>query len=368
MIYVDNAATTFYKPESVITAISEYLRHPGNPGRGTNHMAMEASRIVLETRIRLAEFFDCDLRKVVFTSGVTESLNIVISGLISSEDHVITTYMEHNSVLRPLYRQHCGISICDGSLQEIKACVKKNTKAVLVNHVSNVTGEINPIREVGRFCRENHLLFILDTAQSAGLIPISMKKDQIDILCFTGHKGLLGIQGIGGICIEGDIKIPPLKVGGSGYRSFDRMHPEKYPGALEAGTLNMPGIVSLKESLDYLKKQGTETMLVHEQRLAQEFCSQIMNIPGVKIYRNPGKEYVGIVSLNIEGMDAAYVSDRLSCLYQIETRAGAHCAPLVHEHYGTESMVRFSFGIQNTMDEVAQCAAAIRAISEGGSE
>ncbi|MDD7738599.1 MAG: aminotransferase class V-fold PLP-dependent enzyme [Fusicatenibacter sp.] len=366
MIYVDNAATTFYKPDSVITAVSEYLRHPGNPGRGTNHCALEASRTVLDTRIKLAELFDCDMRKVVFTSGVTESLNTVIRGLFGPEDHVITTYMEHNSMLRPLYRQNCELSICDGSLAEIKKLVKENTKAVLINHVSNVTGEINPIREIGKFCRENQLLFLVDSAQSAGLLPISMKKDFIDVLCFTGHKGLLGIQGIGGICIEGNLKISPLKVGGTGYRSFDKAQPDKYPSALEAGTLNMPGIVSLNHSLDYLKKQGIETLLHHEQRIADEFCRQVETFPFVTVYRNPKKEHVGIVSLNIAGMDAAYVSDRLSCLYQIETRAGAHCAPLVHEYYGTESMVRFSFGVQNTMEEAAQCAEAIYRIGKEG--
>ncbi|MCI7813707.1 MAG: aminotransferase class V-fold PLP-dependent enzyme [Robinsoniella sp.] len=343
----------------------EYFDHPGNPGRGTNHMAMDASRMVLETRMKLAGFFDCEFQKVIFTSGVTESLNMVIRGLFGPEDHIITTYLEHNSVLRPLYRLNCELSISDGSLQEIKNLVRHNTKAVIMNHVSNVTGEVNPIREIGKFCREHQILFIVDAAQSAGLLPISMKKDFIDILCFTGHKGLCGMQGIGGICIDGDIQISPLKVGGSGVHSFDREHPAQYPSALEAGTLNVPGIISLNRSLDEIKERGIDQILKHEQQLAQVFCRELACLDQVTVYRNPDKEQVGIVSLNIKGMDAGYVSDELSRRYQIETRAGAHCAPLVHEHYKTQSMVRFSFGIQNTIEDVQRCFEALCRIIEG---
>ena len=364
MIYADNAATTFYRPESVIRGVSDYLRHPGNPGRGANHMAMDAARIVLDTRILLAEFFDCDFRQVVFTGGVTESLNTVIRGLFGEKDHIITTYMEHNSVLRPLYRQGCQLSVCDGSLEEIRACLKKNTKAVIMNHVSNVTGEINPITHIGRFCRENGILFILDTAQSAGLLPVSMEKDQVDILCFTGHKGLLGLQGIGGICINGEISISPLKVGGSGFRSFDREHPTGYPESLEAGTLNVPGIVSLHYSLNFLKEKGISGILEHERKLADTLLQRVSEMERVTVYRNPEKEHVGILSLNVEGMDAGKVSDSLSRRFSIETRAGAHCAPLVHEHYHTSSMVRFSFGLNNTMEDVKCCARALEQIIE----
>ena len=335
MIYVDNAAPSFYKPQAMIEAVSDYLRHPGNPDRGTNQMAMDASRMVLDTRLKLAEFFDCDFRHVIFTSGITESLNTVIQGLIRETDHVITTYMEHNSVLRPLYRIGCELSVCDGSLSEVTKAVKNNTKAVIMNHVSNVTGEINPIREIGEFCQKNGLIFIVDTAQSAGVLPISMKEDNISILCFTGHKGLLGMQGVGGICINGDFPIRPLKVGGSGFRSFDREHPSQYPSALEAGTLNVPGIISLNKSLDDIRQRGMDSILKHEQELAEEFRSRISTSDRVIVYRNPEKEHVGIVSINLKELDAGYVSDRLSYEYQIATRAGAHCAPLVHEHYQT---------------------------------
>lgn len=364
MIYADNAATTYFKPLQVIEAVSEYLKHPGNPGRGSNHAAMDAGRLVLDTRIKLAEFFGCDFRHVIFTSGITESLNTVINGLFCPGDHIITTYMEHNSVLRPLYRLGCALSICDGSAEQIENLIRPETKAVIINHVSNVTGRINDIGAVGRLCREKGLLSVVDTAQSAGVIPVSVAEDLVDIICFTGHKGLLAMQGIGGICMGEGIPIRPLKVGGSGSRSFDREHPGDYPSALEAGTLNVPGIVSLNSSLDYLQKRGMENIYEHERRLTDEFCRQLFLFENVKVYRDAGGEYAGIVSLNIDGMDAGIVSDILSRQYGIETRAGAHCAPLVHRHYGTSSMVRFSFGLNNTMEDVTDCIEALRSVME----
>ncbi|MBC8567219.1 aminotransferase class V-fold PLP-dependent enzyme [Mogibacterium sp. NSJ-24] len=362
MIYADNAATTYFKPEKTIAAVCEYLKHPGNPGRGNNHMAMDAARMVLDTRIKLADLFDCDFDHVVFTSGVTESLNTVIQGLFGPQDHIITTYMEHNSVLRPLYRLGCRLSVCGGSTEEIKKHIRSDTKAVIINHVSNVTGEINDIEGIGKFCRQNGLLSVADTAQSAGVLPVSLKESELDVICFTGHKGLLAMQGIGGICLGEDIDIRPLKVGGSGFASFDTEHPKQYPSALEAGTLNVPGIVSLNRSLDFLKECGIENILRHEQLLAEEFCRILSSFDGVKVYREKEKEYTGIVSLNVEGMDAAAVSDILSREYGIETRAGAHCAPLIHEHYGTESTVRFSFGINNRKEDIRECSEALKEI------
>ena len=364
MIYADNAATSFFKPETIIEAIGDYLKHPGNPNRGTNMISMDASRIVLDTRIKLADFFDCDYRHVIFTGGITESLNTVIQGLIEKNDHVITTYMEHNSVLRPLYRMGCEMTVCDGTLLEIEKSVKKNTKAVIMNHVSNVTGDINDIRSIGKFCREKGIIFVVDSAQSAGVLPLSMKEDAIDILCSTGHKGLLGMHGIGGLCINGDIKIKPLKVGGTGFDSFNKEHPVRYPSALEAGTLNVPGIISLNKSLDYINSKGLKEIFNHEKALGDEFYNIISKSDKITIYRNETKEHVGIVSINITGLDAGYVSDRLSYDYGIATRSGAHCAPLVHEHYNTKSMVRFSFGLNNTMDDVTECARAVFEILE----
>ncbi|MBQ0065498.1 MAG: aminotransferase class V-fold PLP-dependent enzyme, partial [Firmicutes bacterium] len=251
MIYVDNAATSYYKPECVKKGIMDYLSHPGNPGRGSHFSSLDASRIVFNTRLLIQEYFDApSFEKVIFTSGITESLNIVLQGLIHKEDHVITSYLEHNSVLRPLYKSGCELSITDGTAESIEKEIKDNTKAVVINHASNVTGEVQDIRSIGKLCRENHILFIVDSAQSAGVLPISMKEDYIDVLCFTGHKGLLGIQGIGGFCF-GDVDIPSFKVGGSGIHSFSKEHPQEYPTRLEAGTLNVPGIVSLQESIAF---------------------------------------------------------------------------------------------------------------------
>lgn len=363
MIYVDNAATTFFKPPSIIQKIHEYLMHPGNPDRGAHQSAINASRIVLETRMKLASFFDCDdFDKVIFTSGVTESLNIVIQGLFHQEDHIITTYLEHNSVLRPLYKQRVDLSITDGSVNQIEEAIKENTRAVIINHVSNVTGEILDLHKIGKLCQKYQLLFIVDTAQSAGLLPISMKEDHIDILCFTGHKGLLAIQGIGGLCIQGEVSIPPLKVGGSGIRSFDHEHPACYPTALEAGTLNVPGILSLNCAIDYILAKSQAVILKHEQALADFFVLELLKMDDIIVYREKNKQYVGIVSINIKDKDAAIICDELSQKYQIETRSGAHCAPLVHEHYQTKSMIRFSFGLNNTKDDVIACVLALKEI------
>ena len=363
MIYVDNAATSFFKAPGIAEVLEEYLKNPGNPGRGTHPAAMDAARMVLDTRIKLADFFGCSFSRVIFTGGITESLNTVIRGLLCEKDHILTTFWEHNSVLRPLYRLGCELSVCDASVEEFRSRVRPNTKAVILNHVSNVTGEIHPLRDIGAFCRERGLLFIVDAAQSAGLLPISMEEDGIDILCFAGHKGLLGLPGIGGICLKEDIPVAPLKVGGSGVRSFDREHPSQYPSALEAGTLNVPGILSLNCALDYLKERGMESILAHERELAEEFCSRLVSCESVTIYRRPEKDYVGIAALNIRGKDAGWVSDQLSGRYGIETRAGAHCAPLVHRHYGTESMVRFSFGLNNTGADAAACARAVEELA-----
>lgn len=364
MIYADNAATGFYKPKALGRLLEAYLSSPGNPGRGSNRAAMDAARLVLDTRMKLAAFFDCDFMHVAFTSGVTESLNTAIFGLLDAQDHVVTTYLEHNSVLRPLYRLGCDMTVCDPSPEEIAANMTDKTRAVIVSHASNVTGEIQDIRAIGEICREKDALLIVDAAQSAGILPISLKKDLIDVLCFTGHKGMLGLQGIGGICVREGVEIRPLKVGGSGFRSFDRAHPAQYPERLEAGTLNVPGILSLNAALDELGALGTENILAHERALAEQLCEGVAKIPGVRIYREAGKTYTGVVSLNIEGMDAGTAADRLSREYGIETRAGAHCAPLVHTHYGTQSMVRFSFGLNNTPQDVAACVSAIEKLAE----
>lgn len=366
MIYADNAATGFYKPKGLAPALERYLACPGNPGRGGNQAAMDAARLVLDTRMKLAALFGCDFMRAAFTSGVTESLNTAIFGLLDAQDHVVTTYLEHNSVLRPLHRLGCSVTICEPSPEAIEAAITEKTRAVIVNHVSNVTGEIQDVRAIGRICRKKGVWLFVDAAQSAGLLPISMEADGIDVLCFTGHKGLLALQGIGGLCVREGIDIRPLKVGGSGFRSFEREHPESYPERLEAGTLNVPGILSLNVALDELNARGVENILAHERALAERLCEELSRRSWARVYRESGKRYAGVVSINIEGMDAGTVCDRLSREYGIQTRAGAHCAPLVHEHYGTESMVRFSFGLNNAPEDVQACVRALGEIAEEG--
>jgi cysteine desulfurase family protein len=378
MIYADYAATNGATPLCVRQAVAEYLAHPGNPGRGAHPAALDAARAVLDARIRLAEFFGCtDPTRVVFTSGITESLNTVLEGLLRPSDHVVTTHYEHNSVLRPLYRLEAErgvrLTITDGSPAAIAAALRPETRAVVMTHASNVTGTILDVRAVGQLCRARGVLLLVDSAQTAGALPLSLREDDIDILCFTGHKGLLGLQGVGGIVFDDDFAwenaaFRPLKVGGSGIRSFDRAHPAELPEALEAGTLNVPGIISLAAAQDELARRGLANILRHEQQLADVFEQALAGCVGVRCYHDSpdgamGAARVGIVSLNIDGMDAAVVADRLAQDYGIAVRAGAHCAPLIHRHYGTDSMVRFSFGWENTREDALACAEAVRALA-----
>ena len=352
MIYFDNAATSFYKSKEMAESVYSYILNSGNPSRGAHEASLNASRIVLNARVKCAEFFDCsDFNKVVFTSGVTESLNIVINGLIEKNDHVITSVYEHNSVLRPLYRTGCELSITDGTADNIRKEIKENTKAVIITHVSNVTGDITDISSIGRLCREKGILFIVDSAQSAGVLPISMKKSFIDILCFTGHKGLGGIQGSGGLCIEGDIDIKPFKVGGSGIHSYDKNHPSEYPTRLEAGTMNVPGILSILKGIENISQKGIENIYKKEKALSECCKKRLSEFENIKIYENT-KNNIGIVSFTVNNIDSAYISDMLSFKFDICTRAGAHCAPLIHEFFNEESMVRASFAAENTFEEI----------------
>lgn len=364
MIYFDNAATSFYKSEEMAKSVYNYILNSGNPSRGAYELSLNASRIVLETRIKCAEFFDCsDFNKVIFTSGVTESLNIVINGLIDKSDHVVTSIYEHNSVLRPLYKTGCELSVTNGTVEEIEKAIKGNTKAVIMTHVSNVTGDITNISAIGELCRKKNILLIVDSAQSAGVIPISMKKNNIDILCFTGHKALGGIQGSGGLCIEGNIDIKPFKVGGSGINSYDKKHPSEYPTRLEAGTMNVCGILSILKGIENIEKKGIENIYNKEKSLSAYCKKRLSEFKDIKIYENTQKN-TSIVSFTVKDRDSAYISDILSFKFDICTRAGAHCAPLIHKFFNEESMVRLSFSAENTFDEIDIFINALKSILE----
>lgn len=372
MIYLDCAATSFLKPPCVAQAVFDAMHTIGSDGRGAHGLALAASRVVWRCREQAAALFGLkDPARVCFTSGSTQALNTAILGLIGPRDHVITTALEHNSVLRPLYHSGAELTVLPADekgqidLFGLEAARQRNTRAVVCTHVSNVTGEVVDIGRIGAFCREHGLLFILDASQSAGVFDIDMERDGISVLCFTGHKSLLGPQGTGGLCVAEGVSIRPLVVGGSGVHSFSRTHPGEYPTRLEAGTLNAHGLAGLSAALDWLNAQGLEPLRQREQALARRFYQGVRDVPGVKIYgdwSNQGR--AAIVALNLEGEDAGAVSDALYEDFGICTRPGAHCAPLMHRALGTEEqgIVRFSFSHFNTESEVNTAVQAVRSL------
>ena len=373
MIYMDNAATTLQKPECVAKAVVNAMNSFGNAGRGLNDASMGASRVVYDTREKLCRLFHGENPKqFAFTSNATESLNTAIQGLIGPGDHVITTMLEHNSVLRPLYeREAAGVELtilkCDTygniSYEEIEAAIRENTKAIVCTHGSNLTGNLTDIGRIGAIAKKHGILLIADASQTAGLIPIDVQEMQIDVLCFTGHKGLYGPQGTGGIYVRPGVEIKPLKRGGSGIETYNKNHPAQMPTALEAGTLNSHGIAGLNAALTYIEETGVEHICQLALERMWQFYEGVCDIPGVTVYGDfSEKERVPIVSLNIEDFDSAEVSDELLTEYGIATRAGGHCAPLMHEALGNveQGAVRFSFSHFNTQEEVEKAISAIR--------
>lgn len=369
MIYLDNAATSFPKPSFVKQAVVDAMDNIGSDGRGAHEMTLRASRIVYSTRQNISKLFNADAMRVCFTLNATMALNTAILGLINANDHVITSVQEHNSVLRPLYKTGADLTFLpidekgNVKIDMLGGSLKENTKAVILSHVSNVTGNVIDIKKVGRFCKEHNLYFIVDAAQSAGVFDIDMKEMNISVLCFTGHKGLLGVQGTGGLCVAKGIDINPLVTGGSGVHSFSKTHPDEYPTRLEAGTLNAHGLAGLNASVKWLNENGLASLREKETSLARLFYNELCNLSQIKIYGDVLAENHGaIVSINIADEDAGIVSDALYEDFRICTRAGAHCAPLIHKAFGTDrqGMVRFSFSHQNTEDEVIKTIEAIK--------
>lgn len=377
MIYFDNAATTLYKPQSVIDAVVQAMTTAGNAARGTHAGSLAASRTVYDARVKIAQFFHCSRADhVVFTANSTEALNIAISGTLGKGDHIVSTDLEHNSVLRPLYyleKQGAALSFVradkKGNIDyaDFETLIRSDTKAIVCTHVSNLTGNALDLERIGAIAKAHQLLFIVDASQSAGCLDIDMERMQIDILCFTGHKGLMGPQGTGGLCIREGVEIRPFKRGGSGIHSYDREQPVSYPTRLEAGTLNSHGIAGLSAAVDYIRKIGIHMIQEKEQELMWRFYDGIHNIPGITIYGDfSTKNRAAILSLNIKGYDSGTVSDILSEEYDIATRSGAHCAPRMHQALGTveTGAVRFSFSWFNTREEVDTAIEAIREIAE----
>ena len=378
MIYLDNAATTLHKPPQVMEAVLHAMITMGNAARGAHGGALEASQTVFGTREKLARLFSCRRADhVVFTANSTEALNIAINGTIHRGDHVISTDCEHNSVLRPLYRleEERGVELDfvpadrQGRVDysDFERLMRPNTRAVVCTHCSNLTGNIMDLERISDIAHRHGALLLVDASQTAGTVPIHMEALGVDVLCFTGHKGLMGPQGTGGLCIRPGVEIAPWKVGGSGVHSYDRHHPMEYPTRLEAGTLNSHGIAGLSAALDVILERGVEDIQRAEHALMQRFYEGVRDIPGVTVYGDFSvPERCAIVALNIRDYDSSAVSDELTVTYGIATRPGAHCAPRMHKALGTteQGAVRFSFSFYNTEQEVDAAIAAVRAIAE----
>lgn len=377
MIYMDNAATTMQKPQEVIDAVVGAMTSMGNAGRGAHAASLSASRVIYNTRDALARFFHAEnAKQIVFTNNSTESLNIAIKGLLSAGDHVVTTVLEHNSVLRPLYEleeEGVGLTFVKSdakgniSYEEMEACIRENTKAIVCTNGSNLTGNYVDVARVGEIAKRHNVLLIVDASQTAGVYPIDVQAMHIDALCFTGHKSLLGPQGTGGLYVREGLHIRPLKSGGSGVLTYSKKHPDDMPTALEAGTLNGHGIAGLGAAISYLEKEGIDSIREKELQHMWKFYHGVKDIPGIKVYGDfETEKRCPIVTLNIGDYDSSEVSDELLMTYGISTRPGAHCAPLMHEALGTvdQGAVRFSFSHYNTEEEIETAIRAIKELAE----
>ena len=379
MIYLDNGATSFPKPKGMIDAMDKcMLEYCGNPGRSGHAFSMRTGEGIYAARKKIAKLFNIsDPTRVIFTWNTTGALNLGIQGVLKEGDHVITTSMEHNSVLRPLKMleskgvEHT-IVMCDKTgiinLRDIKEVMKENTKMLVCTHASNVTGSIQPIRELGEFAHRNGLIFMVDGAQSGGVLPINVTEMNIDMLAMPGHKGLLGPMGTGFLYIKEGIQIEPLLSGGTGSASKDRRQPREIPDGFEAGTVNAPGIIGLGYSVDLLLKLGIPNIYEKEHELTRMLDEEIRNMKNVVVYGpdNIDKK-VGIVTFNVKGKSCEQVADELSEVYGIAARGGFHCAGLAHKTIGTweQGAVRLSIGIFNTKGQIKTAIEAVNRIRKG---
>jgi cysteine desulfurase family protein len=379
LIYLDNAATTWPKPEHVYRFMIEFYRKTGvNPGRSGFDLALEAGSLLDKLRKRLTQFFGGDEDapdRLCFGYNATDALNLIILGLLSAGDHVVTTHLEHNSVLRPI--NHL---VRDGGVEatfvpfngagfvdpgDIRKAIRRNTRLVIVNHGSNVLGTVQPVGEIGRICREREVTFAIDTSQTAGVIPIHMQAMNVDVLAFTGHKALMGCTGIGGLCVRKHVHIRQTRSGGTGVRSIHPYHLEEYPWRLEYGTPNMVGVAALWAGQNWLEENGVESIHAREMKLAQRLVEGLRSIDGLGLYCCDTLEnHLSTLTFNLEGIEAGDVGVMLDVDYDIATRTGLHCAPLVHQQLGTVEIhggVRISIGAFNTE---AHIDAAIQALTE----
>ncbi|MEG2175881.1 MAG: aminotransferase class V-fold PLP-dependent enzyme [Oscillibacter sp.] len=379
MIYLDNAATTRPKPPGVAAAVTAALDGFGNCGRGAHNEALSAARMVYGTRVKLARQFACQRPDhVCFTANSTQALNMAIGGLFGPGDHILSTTWEHNSVLRPLYRLASQGGAVDflpadrqGKLEygALERLLRRETKAIVCTHASNLTGDAVDLPRISAFAKAHGLLLVVDASQTAGLFPIDMEKDGIDVLCFTGHKGLYGPQGTGGLCVGEGVEIRPFLVGGTGVGSFSETQPMDYPTRLEAGTLNSHGLAGLSAALDWLAEIGVDTIRDHDLALARRFYREVKAIPGVTIYGDWTQALrAPIVALNVDGWDSALAADALAERFGIAVRPGAHCAPRLHRALGTEAggAIRFSWSYFNTEAETDAALSAVKILAGEG--
>lgn len=383
-IYLDHAATSFPKPKEVSQAVYRYMTEIGcSINRGGYERAYALEETVLETREGLCALFGGDdCRNVIFTRNVTEGLNLLIKGYLKPGDHCLVSAMEHNAVMRPLRQMEAyGVTFTriactqEGELiySELEACLQKNTKAVVMTHASNVCGTMMPLEQVGEFCKKHALRFFVDSAQTAGVFPIDMKRMNISALAFTGHKSLLGPQGIGGVVLQSGLEreIKPLIAGGTGSISHTEDIPEFMPDRFEAGTPNLPGIVGLHASLDWLAKAGMENIRAHELELTEHFLHGLLELEEEGKLRIVGRKdclnRTGVVSVQTLNMDIAQAAYLLDSRFDIMTRVGLHCAPSAHQTLGTypTGTIRFSFGFANTQEDVDAALHALEEIVHG---
>lgn len=381
LIYFDNASTSWPKPENVYRFMTDFYRSTGvSPGRSGHELGIEAATLLDDLRLRLTRFFHGDEdapERLCFGYNATDALNLIIPGLVSAGDHVVTTELEHNSVIRPInhlvrdggaeatFVPFNGAGFVDPD--DIARAIRRNTRLVIVNHGSNVIGSIQPVADIGRICRERGVPFALDVSQTAGVVPIDMKAMNVDVLAFTGHKSLMGATGIGGLCVRKHLDIKQVRAGGTGVNSENPYQLTNYPWRLEYGTINMLGVAALWAGQEWLQADGVENIHAREMRLAQRFVEGVRDIAGVRLYCCDSLEnHMSTISLNIGGLEAADAGLRLDVKHDIATRTGLQCAPLVHKRIGTAARrgtVRFSIGAFNTQEEIDTAITAVAEVA-----
>lgn len=378
MIYLDNAATTYPKPEKVYDAVLDCMKnYCANPGRAGHKLAMRAAREIYDARENIAKLFNIDNpMTIVFTNNATDSLNLAIKGVVKKGDHIITTSMEHNSVIRPIKSlEKDGIENTivecdkDGFLNpdDIKNAIKKNTKLIVTTHASNVVGTIVDIKSVGEIAKEKNILYLVDASQTAGVYDINVKDINVDMIAAPGHKCLLGPQGTGILYIKEDLNVDILKEGGTGSRSEDLFQPDLTPDKYESGTHNTPGIVGLNEGVKFILETGIDNIRAHEEELCQYMLDRLREVPNIVIYGpKDSKKRAAVISINIPNIDSGEITFLLDSEYNIATRSGIHCAPLAHKTLGTieQGAVRFSLGYFNTKKDIDEAVKALKEIEK----